>query len=124
MTLTVELFFVAGSFVIGVMQVVEARALLRQGGKLGGILPYTSAIEFLWMIFAIFLLVTRSLDSAHWLAIMFLVNLAIAAVAIPLFDPDLFRREPADVRVPKPLIWLGGLVGAVYASAALAFLVH
>lgn len=125
MTLTAELFFVGGSFVIGVIQMVEARALLRQRGNLfAGMVPYTSAIEFLWTLFALFLLVTGRLDSARWLAIMLLVYSPIAILAAFLLDPEDFKRTSSEMRAPKAGAWLGGLFGALYASAALVFLVR
>lgn len=123
--MTVDLFFVAGSFVIGVMQIVEARALLQQRGDLGGMVPYSSAVEFLWTLFAVYVLVTGRLDSARWLAIMLLAYSVMASIAAFMLDPQLREGPPPDgFRVPKVGAWISGLFGALYASAAAMFLIR
>ena len=120
--MTVELFFVAGSFVVGVAQMAEASILLREGGKLRAAVAASSALEFAWAVFCVYLLVTGRLEFARWLAIMFLAYIPVAIFVSIRADPDLFTRTPENVRVPKVVAWMGGAFGAAYAAGALVLL--
>ncbi len=120
--MTLELFFVGASFVVGVSQMAEAWVLLREGGKLRAAVAASSALEFVWVVFCVYLLVTGRLEYARWLAMMFLVYFPVAIFVSMRTDPDLFRRTPETLRVPKVVAWMGGAFGAAYALGALVLL--
>lgn len=82
----------------------------------------TSALEFSWLIFCIYLLVAGRLESAQWLAILFIALSAAAIVCIVVTDPHGYKKPPEEVRVPTITAYIGGLFGAAYAIAALVFL--
>lgn len=117
-----ELFFVGGSFVVGVSQIVEAWILTREQGRLGAAVAATSTVEFAWAVFCVYLLVAGRLEFARWLAIMFLAYIPIGIIVGIRADPDLHTRTPDTIRVPTSVAWLGGAFGAAYATAALFLL--
>lgn len=120
--MTVELFFVAGSFVVGVAQMAEASILLREGGKLGAASAVSSALEFAWAVFCVYLTFADRLEFSRWLAIMFLAYIPVAIFVCVRADPDLFTRAPEPLRVPKVVPWMGGAFGAACALGALVLL--
>ena len=120
--MTLELFFVGGSFVVGVAQMAEAWILIREQGRLSPAVAATSTVEFAWAVFCVYLLVTDRLEFARWLAIMFLAFIPVAIVVGILADLDWFKRPSDTVRVPRSVAWLGGVFGAAYAAAALFLL--
>jgi hypothetical protein len=120
--MTLELFFIAGSFVIGVVELVEARTLLRQAGALRGAVVYTSAVEFLWAILCLYLLAAGRLEASRWLAIMFIAYIPVSSIVSILADRTILDKPPDAIRVPKVVAYMGGLFGAAYAIAALSFL--
>lgn len=120
--MTVELFFVAGSFVVGVGQVVEAWIIRRDGGEMRAPMAAFSLVEFAWAAFSAYLLVTGRLEFARWLAIMFLAGIPLAIVIGILADPKVFTREPEEIRVPKAAALFGGVFGALFATTALFLL--
>ena len=61
----------AGSFVVGVGQVMEARVIRRNGDQLIGPMAVFLGVEFSWAIFAGYLAATSRLEFSHWLALMF-----------------------------------------------------
>ena len=117
--MTLELFFVGGSFVVGVSQMAEARILLRLQGRLSTGTAVTSAVEFLWAVFCVYLLVTASLEFSRWLAIMFLAYIPIGIIVGIRASPDLRTSTPDTLQVPRSVASLGGMFGAAYAIAAL-----
>lgn len=100
----------------------EAWILIRERGQLSAAVAATSAVEFAWAVFCVYLLVTGRLEFARWLAIMFLAFIPVAIVITILADPDWFKRPSDTVRVPRRVAWLGGVFGAAYAAAALFLL--
>lgn len=120
--MTLELFFVGASFVVGVAQMAEAWVLVREQGKLVAATAASSALEFGWAVFCVYLLVTGRLEFARWLAIMFLAYIPVAILVSVRADPGLFTRTPETVRVPKVVAWTGGMFGAAYAAGALVLL--
>lgn len=120
--MTLELFFIAGSFVIGVVELVEARTLLRQAGALRGAVVYTSAVEFLWTILCLYLLAAGRLEASRWLAIVFIAYIPVSIMVSVLADRTILDKPPDAMRVPKVVAYMGGLFGATYAIAALYFL--
>ena len=119
---TLELFFVAGSFVVGVSQVVEAWILLRQQGRLSAAVAASSSLEFVWAVFCMYLLVAGRLELARWLAIMFLAYIPIGIIVGIRVGPDPRTSTPDTIRVPKSVAWMGGTFGVAFAALALFFL--
>ncbi|MGK2935921.1 MAG: hypothetical protein ACSLFE_11870 [Gemmatimonadaceae bacterium] len=120
--MTLELFFVAGSFVVGVSKMAEAWILIREQGRPIASVAATSTIEFAWAVFCVYLLVTGRLEFARWLAIMYLAYIPVEIAVGFRADPDVHTRTPDTFRVPGSVAWLGGVFGGAYAAAALLFL--
>ena len=120
--MTLELFFVGGSFVIGVSQMAEAWLLLRQQGRPSAAVFVSSSVEFVWTLFCVYLLVTGGLEFSRWLAIMFLAYIPVGVIVGIRADPNLDTITPDSIRVPRSVALFGGVFGAVYATAALVFL--
>lgn len=124
--MTLELFFVAGSFVVGVAQMAEAWIIRRDGGRLSAAVVATSTIEFVWAVFCAYLLVTGRVEFARWLAITFLAYMVVGTIIGGVIGYHMGRHSPptAPELDPFPIryAWIGGVFGAAFAAAALYLL--
>jgi len=120
--MTLELFFVAGSFVVGVGQVVEAWVVRRNGDQLIGPMAVFLGVEFSWAVFAWYVAATSRLEYSHWLALMFVAYIPLSIAIGFLADPKVLTRESEEMRVPKAASLFGAVFGASFAAAALYLL--
>jgi hypothetical protein len=121
--MTVELFFVAASFVVGVGQVTDAMGLVRRHGLARGRDFSFALFESLWAAFCLFLLLAGHLTSSRWLAIMFLAYLPVSLLVTFVADPRVLSQNLDTMRLPMSVAYLGGFFGGLYSLAAVIFLV-
>ena len=124
--MTLELFFVAGSFVVGVAQMAEAWFLIRDRGRLSAAVAVTSTIEFAWAVFCVYMLVTGRLEFSRWLAITFLVYMVGGTIIGGAIGYHMGRHShpttPELDPFPIRYVWVGGVFGAAFAAASLFLL--